>query len=159
MRKYALIKDSVVVQTIDLEDELVPALVANSEMVIDITDQLPQPAIGYVLNGNKLEIPQNNSSREQFEIDLNSRKSEFGIKLSKAAVDKIGARNKILNKSGTQVISLLTQLVGVKSLLETGALGTARYSCVQLKVVYTEYSDIFDEVINQINVFETNFGL
>lgn len=159
MRKYALIKNSMVIETVDLEDEAVPEAMANNEMVVDITDQVPQPAVGYVLNGNTLEIPQNNSSREQFEIDLNSRKAEFGTKLSKSAVDRIGARNKILNKSGTQVISLLTQLIGVKSLLETGALGTARYSCVQLKVVYTEYSDIFDEVINQINVFETNFGL
>jgi hypothetical protein len=115
--------------------------------------------VGWVLNGNKLQIPQNLSSREEFEIDLNSRKAEFGSKLSKSAVDRIGARNKILNKSGSQVISLLTQLLGVKSLLETGALGTARYSCMQLRSLYGEYADIFDEVISQINIFESNFGL
>lgn len=159
MRKYALLKNSVVIQTMDIEDDDVPGIIAMNEMVIDITDQNPLPAIGYVLNGNILEIPQNNSSREQFEIDLNSRKAEFGLKLAKAAIDRIGARNKILNKNGSQVISLLTQLIGVKSLLETGALGTARNSCVQLKSVFTEYVDIFDEVINQINLFETNFGL
>ena len=159
MRKYALIKNSVVIQTVDIEDDDVPGVIAANEMVIDITDQNPLPAIGYILNGNVLEIPQNNSSREQFEIDLNSRKAEFGIKLAKVAIDRIGARNKILNKNGSQVISLLTQLIGVKSLLETGALGTARNSCIQLKSIFTEYVDIFDEVINQINLFETNFGL
>jgi len=159
MRKYALIKNGVVVQTVDLEDESVPEVISKNEMVIDITDEIPQPAAGYVLNGNKLEIPQNNSTREMFEIDLNSRKAEFGIKLTKAAVDRIGARNKILNKNGTQVMGLMTQLLGVKSLLETGALGTARYLCTQLRVVHTEYVDIFDEIISQVNTFEANFGL
>lgn len=159
MRKYALIKNSMVVQTVELEDCAVLEAVANNEMVIDITDQVPQPAVGYVLNGNKLEIPQNISSREQFEIDLNSRKAEFGTKISKSAVNRIGARNKILNKSGAQVTSLLVQLLNVKALLETGALGTARYACTQLREVYMEYADIFNEVINQINDFETNFGL
>lgn len=159
MRKYALIKNSVVVQTVDLEDAAVSEAVASNEAVIDITDQIPQPVVGYVLNGNKLEIPNGESSREQFEIDLNSRKSKFGFLLARQAVNRVGARNKILNKNGAQVISLLTQLLSIKSLLETGALGTARSLCVQFRESYTEYADIFDEVIEQINVFETNFGL
>lgn len=158
MRKYALVNNSTVTKIVEVEEEILDIIKLN-EAVIDITDDVPQPTIGYVLNGNKLQIPQNLSSREEFEIELNSRKAEFGSKLSKSAVDRIGARNKILNKSGPQVISLLTQLLGVKSLLETGALGTARYSCTQLKSTYSEYADIFDEVISQINNFESNFGL
>lgn len=159
MRKYALVNNSMITKIVEVEEDGFSELIRSNEMVIDITDDVPQPTIGWVLNGNKLEIPQNFSSREQFEIELNSRKAEFGSKLAKAAVDRIGARNKILNKNGSQVISLLTQLLGIKSLLETGALGTARYSCMQLKTTYTEYADIFDEVISQINNFESNFGL
>lgn len=159
MRKYALVNNSMVTKLAEIEEDGFPELIKSNDMVIDITDDSPQPTVGWVLNGNKLEIPQNLSSREQFEIELNSRKAEFGSKLAKSAVDRIGARNKILNKSGSQVISLLTQLLGVKSLLETGALGTARYSCMQLKTAYSEYADIFDEVISQINNFESNFGL
>lgn len=159
MKKYALVNNSMVTKLAEVEEDGFPELIKSNEMVIDITDEVPQPTIGWVLNGNKLQIPQNLSSREEFEIDLNSRKAEFGSKLSKSAVDRIGARNKILNRSGPQVIALLTQLLGVKSLLETGALGTARYSCIQLKAVYSEYADIFDEVISQINSFESNFGL
>lgn len=159
MRKYALINGGVVTSTIDAEEESVCDLVKENQMVIDISDISPQPSPGYVLNGNKLEIPQNMSSREQFEIELNSKKSEFGTKIARSAVDKIGARNKILNKNGSQVISLLLQLLSIKSLLETGALGTARSSCSQLKSIHTEYTDIFDEVISQINNFESNFGL
>jgi len=159
MRKYALVNNSIITKIAEIEEDGFAELIKSNDMVIDIADDIPQPTIGWVLNGNRLEIPQNLSSREQFEIELNSRKAEFGSKLAKAAVDRIGARNKILDKSGPQVISLLTQLLGVKSLLETGALGTARHSCIQLKVVYTEYADIFDEAILQINAFESNFGL
>lgn len=159
MRKCALLSNGVVTKILDVEESEMQDLARFSEMLIDITDEVPQPAIGYVLNGNTLQIPQNLSSREEFEIDLNSRKSDFGTKLAKSAVDRIGARNKILAKNGTQVMSLLNQLIGVKALLETGALGTARYSCMQLRVAYTEYQDIFDIVISEINSFESHFGL
>lgn len=159
MRKYALINNNVVTSVVDYDENLVYALSGENQAVIDITDAVPTPTPGFVLNGNKLEFPQGGSSREQFEIDLNDKKTDFGIKLSRLAINKIGARNKILNKTGSQVISLLTQLIGIKSLLETGALGTARASCVQLKTYYTEYMDIFDYVIAQINEFESNFGL
>lgn len=159
MRRYAIITNKVVSSIEALSEEEVESRSRNVEMIIDIEDMVPEPKIGWVINGNQLELPQNTSDREAFEIALNRKKSEFGEELAKNAVDRIGARNKILNKSGTQVMALLTALIGVKSLLETGALGTARSSCAQLKPVYTEYSDIFDIVIEEINNFENNFGL
>lgn len=159
MRTYALVNNAVVTAILEFEDVEFETYARVNHMVIDITDLDPRPQIGWVLNGNILEFPQSLSNREIFEEELNDKKVEFGIKLSRKAINKIGARNKILNKNGTQVIALLTQLVGVKSLLETGALGTARNSCVGLKTVYTEYTDIFDYVIVEINVFESTFGL
>lgn len=159
MRKYALVNNNVVTSVVDHDEDSVSILSSVNESVIDVTDSVPVPTPGFVLNGNKLELPQSLSSREEYEIELNDKKTEFGIKLSRWAINRIGARNKILSKTGPQVIALLTQLIGIKSLLETGALGTARSSCVQLKDYYTEYIDIFDYVIAQINNFETNFGL
>lgn len=159
MRRFAVLKNNVIVETVLLEEDEVKVKSSSSEMLIDIEDMLPQPSIGWVLNGNKLEIPSGCSDRERFEIELASRKTDFGIKLSRTAVDRIGARNKILNKTGEQVATLLNSLISVKLLLETGALGTARAACVQLKLVYTEYADIFDFVVAEINVFESTFGL
>jgi hypothetical protein len=159
MQKYALINNNVVTGVIEVEPEQLTQFISTNDMVIDITNQLPLPAIGYVLNGNRLEIPQGLSSREDFEIELNSKKAKFGTELARVGVDRIGARNKILNKSGPQVINLLTQLIGIKSLLETGALGTARYSCSVLKTNYSEYADIFDYIISEINAFEATSGL
>lgn len=159
MQKYALINNNMVTKVVEIESDQISDHLKSYDMVVDITDMNPQPTIGYVLNGNKLEIPQGGSSREEFEIELNSKKVQFGIKLCSIAINRVGARNKILNKTGAQVVTLLTQLLGVKSLLETGALGTARSICGQLKSVYGEYSDIFDSIISEINSFESTFGL
>lgn len=159
MRKYALINDSIVTQLIEIEQSEYPQYSSNNHMVIDVTDLEPQPQANWILNGNKLEFPNGTSNREILEIQLAGKKADFGIKLARIAIDRIGARNKILNKNGSQVATLLTQLFSVKLLLETGALGTARYSSLQLKAVYTEYSDIFDYVVNEVNNFESAFGL
>lgn len=159
VRKYAALKNGIVSQVLELELEDVLNFSSKHEMILDIEDIVPIPTVGYVLEGNKLVLPQDAVSRELFEIELNNKKSEFGIKLAKDAVNRIGARNKILNKTGPQVTALLTTLIGVKHLMETGALGTARSMCVQLKTVYLEYTDIFDIIINEINIFEANFGL
>jgi len=159
MQKYAILNNNTVTEVVELSDEAYCIYIQNNQMVIDITDMSPQPLVGYVLNGNKLEVPQGRGDREEYEYTLAVKKTDFGIKLARVAVDRIGARNKILNKTGQQVTTLLNVLIGVKMLLETGALGTARYSCTQLKIVYTEYSDIFDNVIEQINSFEISNGL
>ncbi len=159
MRRYALINDGVVVDTVNLEIEELEQIIKDYNSVIDIEDHIPQPNIGWVLVGNKLELPNSISDREKMEVDLNDKKSVFGRKLARDAVNRVGARNKILNKNGAQVTALLNQLLGVKMLLETGALGTARYSCTLLKQVHTEYADIFDLVIDEVNYFEANFGL
>jgi hypothetical protein len=156
MRKYAIVINNVVSSVIQIEPEDFGQYAGT---FIDIEDLSPQPAVGWVLNGNKLEYPIGQSSVEELEIRLAEKKTDFGIKLSYNCINKIGARNKILNKNGTQVTTLLNQLIGVKMLLETGALGTARYSCSQLKLVYTEYADIFDYVISEVNTFESSYGL
>lgn len=161
LKKYAIINNNIVTEIVEIDDETNDfyAYSNKNQLVIDIDSMSPQPVVGYVLNGNKLELPQGFTDREVYEEHLNDLKSTFGTMLSKKCTNKIGARNKILNKNGAQVTALLNTLLGVRFLLEGGALGTARNSCVQLKSVYTEYSDIFDYVINEINIFEQNNSL
>lgn len=154
MQKYAVINNNKITDIRDLEDEEYSFIAKDNQLVINIEGVSPQPQINWILNGNTLEYPKSASSVEEYEIQLASKKCEFGTQLSKDVINKMGARNKILNKSGAQVVAILNQLLGVKLLLETGALGTARASCMQLKLVYTEYEDIFNEIINKINSFE-----
>ncbi len=159
MGRYAVVNNNTVTEIIEIEDDAYTTSLGINQLLISIDGAIPEPKVGFVLNGNLLEVPQGHGDREEYEYALAVKKTDFGIKLSRVAVDRIGARNKILNKSGAQVGALLSVLISVKLLLETGALGTARYSCSQLKIVYTEYSDIFDNVIEQITSFESSNGL
>lgn len=158
-RKYALIQNNIVIAVETIDDDKIDQYSKTHQMIIDIEDIVPQPTINWVLNGNILEIPAGNSDLEKFEELLAEKKIIRGIKLARIAIIKVGARNKILKKSATQVSTLLNQLVPIKMLLETGALGTARDNCRLLKNVYTEYSDIFQLVIDDIDLFERDLGL
>jgi len=161
IKKYAAINNNTVTQVIDIDSESddFQLTAKQHQMLIDIDFLNPTPTVGYVLNGNKLELPQGYTDREMYEEHLNDLKATFGTALARKCTNKIGARNKILNKTGTQVTTLLNVLLGVRFLLEGGALGTARASCIQLKAVYSEYSDVFDYVVNEINIFEQNNSL
>jgi hypothetical protein len=96
---------------------------------------------------------------EQVQIALATKKREAGASISDNLVDLMGARNKILGLSGSQVTSMLQALSPVKALLETGALSTARYYMGILKAGYSSHADIFDVGIADVNKFEQEFGL
>jgi hypothetical protein len=99
------------------------------------------------------------SESEFTERILAKKKREFGLTLSNDCIELLGARNKILSLTSSQVTSMLTNLAPIRALLETGALGTARSALGQLKLAYTSHSDIFDSVILKVNLFEQENGL
>jgi hypothetical protein len=99
------------------------------------------------------------TDQERTERILAKKKREFGLYVANECVELLGARNKILNLSGSQVSAMLSNLMPVKSLLETGALGTARAYLIQLKAAYPNHVDIFQDGIDDINGFEAEFGL
>jgi hypothetical protein len=99
------------------------------------------------------------SEQEREERVLAKIKREFGLYVSNECIELLGARNKILGLTGTQVSSMLSNLMPVKSLLETGALGTARSYMIQLKAAYPNHADVFDDGIQDINEFEAEYGL
>jgi hypothetical protein len=98
-------------------------------------------------------------SQEEIERHLATRKREFGDYLVAEFTDSIGARNKVLNKTTQEIISVLTNLQSIKALLEGGALGTARSMITSIKAAYPDYGDIFQDGIDDINRFEAEFGL
>ncbi len=160
MAKYALVNNNKVTAIIEKsDDESISQEIASNNSVIDITNQSPEPKVGWILNGNKLEVPSGQTSLEEYELELATKKTNFGMELSRRGVDRIGARNKILNKTGAQVTAMLMNLINLKMLLDTGALGTARATLVQFKALYPEYADIFQNAIDEINAFEQSNGL
>jgi len=128
-------------------------LTDNSE--IEFVDQTS--ANSYVLTLNQ---PYNIiSEQERTERILAKRKREYGLYISNECIELLGARNKILNLSGQQVTAMLSALMPVRALLETGALGTARGYLIQFKAAYPNHADIFDDGISDINAFEAEHGL
>lgn len=158
MRKYALLNNNEVVETLDLNEDEVREKSLTYQLIIDIEDMLPEPEIGWHLDGNQL-VAFAPGSQEKIEEELALKKMEKGIEISKLAIKRVGTKNKMLNKSQAQITSLLTTLAGIKALLETGALGTARSNIILVQDGYPEYSEIFQEAIDAINNFEAKYGL
>lgn len=158
MRKYALLNNNIVTEVLNLEENQVQQKSSECQLIIDIEDMLPQPEVGWFLQGNQL-VAFEPISQEKLEEALALKKMEKGIEISKLAIKRVGAKNKILNKTATQITSLLTTLSGIKALLETGSLGTARSNIMLVQAGYPEYSEIFQEVIDSINDFEAKYGL
>ncbi len=158
MRLYALINNNTVTSVESLDDAAVAKAMLENAQVIDVQDAHPVPETGWTLVGNKLE-PFVQLSAEELEEALARRKITSGRLFSRDSIARVGARNKILAKSAQQITQLLTALSGVRTLLETGALGTARDVVQQLKAGYPEYADIFDKLISEIDDFESKYGL
>lgn len=99
------------------------------------------------------------SETESREIDLATRKREYGTYISQELTDLLGARNKILGLTSQQITSMLSTLMPIKTLLETGGLGTARTYIIQLQSSFPQHADIFQDGVDDINEFEQMYGL
>ena len=134
----------------------------NNDSLIEFLTQTDADAYIAINGGTSSQITEPDIlplTPEEIQVILAKKKREFGIYVAAEAIDLIGARNKILNLTGAQVTAMLTNLMSVKALLETGALSTARYYINQLKAAYPTHEDIFQDGIDDINRFEQEFGL
>lgn len=80
---------------------------------------------------------------------------EFGEYLVPELIDMMGSRNLTLIQDGTPVniSTLASDNAGIKLLIETGALSTARSAAMYYKTKYPYHADIYDHVIEDITEF------
>lgn len=154
-RMYALVNDNVVTEVLSLEDIDVPSASQSNQMVIDVDNQIPRPAVGYVLSGNTLVSPSQNMTDDEMDAFQQKSQREFGQKILSDIVDQLGQRNLKLGREGAvfSVTSLASQSASIKLLLETGALKTARTLCNAIKGSFPLHEDIFDSTISNITSF------
>ena len=91
-------------------------------------------------------------------LSQQSKQRDFGLKLSADLVDLMGARNLKFVDTGygnVNVAALLSQLYSIKSLMDTGALKTARSAMIAVKPSFVNYQDIIQLAIDKITVFLT----
>ncbi len=155
MRKYAALNNNIVIAILDLEDNEYSENAKKHDLLIDINDITPEPQIGWVLNGNKLENPNTNLTPDEYDKFQQTTQRKFGQQILIAAVDKVGARNLKLARDGTpaNVAALGNAMASIKLLLEGGALKTARDVCSMIKPAHPNHEDILQSVVDEINAF------
>jgi hypothetical protein len=147
MIKYAFIRDGIVRLIEELDPEVYATHVPHWDCIIDIQNQSPAPAVGWMLIGNTL-VPVSPATQQ-------AEQQIFGASLTLELVNKMGARNLALAQSGTSVnVAALLGTVGtVKSLMETGALKTARTLMQMYSPSFPQHSDIMNEGVLKITAF------
>lgn len=154
IRKFAGIKNNQVVALIDIPEEEYRQSSGNYELLVDVQDAVPMPEVGWFLVGNQIiKINPDGKSQEDLEREKNKWKREFGTALSGEMMDRLGARNVILKKSGAFVTGMLINLGPISSLLNSGAIQTAYAATQSARAAYTEYQDILDLALDRMDSF------
>lgn len=152
MRKYAFLRNNIVLLVDDIDPEEYTNHIRNWDAIIEVEGMNPMPAAGWALIGNLL-LPTS--------PDLQQKEQQlFGAVLAIEMVNKMGSRNLSLAATGASINvgSLLTALGAIKSLMETGALKTARSTMQYYHASFPAYADIIQEGIDKITAFLVSKG-
>jgi hypothetical protein len=152
MAKYAFIKNGVVQLVEDINAEEYPNHIPHWDSIIDVTNLIHEPKIGWIVFNNVLVAV---SPEEQQRVQ-----QIYGTNLALELVNKVGTINLTMASQGetVNVASLLNSLASIKMLLETGALKTARGLCTYYKPQYPAYANVFQLAETEITNFLTERG-
>jgi|GEM_PF-5625418 hypothetical protein len=152
IRKYAFLKNNTVLLIDNIDEVEYVNHIREWDSIIDITDSLPEPRTGWILDGNIL-VPVSPDEQQRTQ-------QAFGSALALELVNRMGARNLQLASQGTpvNVAALLSSVGGIKSLIETGALKTARSILIVSAPNFPDHADIFNYGSSQITSFLQSKG-
>jgi hypothetical protein len=100
------------------------------------------------------------SERQRQNLERQTTQREYGEVKIKELIDKMGERNLQLSQDGVAVNigALATDNLGLKVLVETGALTTACGLAGQLKSKYPTHSDIYEDMVEEVMNWLTAMG-
>jgi hypothetical protein len=157
MSLHAFINNKTVVKVEDITEQQWSEQIQQYETIINIDGVTPSPSVGW-----KLEGVQFTSSVTPPPSTLTQQQNQriFGEKLAKTLVDEMGAINLELGLTGVNpdIISLLQTLGSIKTLLETGALKTARGALMVNKPQNGPYVSVFELGVDEITTFLGEMG-
>ncbi len=145
--KYAILINNVVVEIREVSDEDIQEVASKSQAIISIDDLVPQPAIGWILEGNVLQASSPALQQTVSDAIL------FGRALKDDVTARIGARNLILNKTEAEISTLVSQLINIGFVLEGGALKTARGIIQAIKPMHPAHALELQYAIDQITEY------
>ncbi len=155
MRLHAYVKGSRVEKIESISESQWIQDISNYEAIIDIEDMGVRPLVGWVADSALNFEPAEPLSNEQALSLQQAAQRIYGYKLVESLTDKVGSRNLLLSSQGesVNVSSLLQTLGGIKGLMETGSLKTARGAIPSVKPMLPLYEDILDAAIASITAF------
>lgn len=158
--KHAILNNNIVTEVREVSEDQYADLARANQLLIDISAQIPEPSVGWILAGNRLRPAEPETSPDVMDGIQQSAQRKFGEILLLILVDKIGARNLKLSRESTpvDVAALATQMASIKLLLETGALKTVRGICNALKPAFPLHADILTYAITEITNFLISQG-
>lgn len=151
MRKYALVKDNVVVSVETLDESQYRDRARDYQLIIDIEDMVFEPQVGWILEGNQLKNFSIDLSNEQLEDMRMRARFKIGNKICNEAVIMISGRNRTLGKNSTEVNQIITIFTPIEMAMRKCALPTALGGISQMRSGFPEYHDIFDYVIAELS--------
>lgn len=130
-----------------------------SSAFLDGAIEITQQDLDALISSIDLTIYNQEIQKEQ-NLKRQQAQREFGELLIPQLIDSMGERNLTLIQNGTSVdIAALAQdNAGIKLLIETGALSTARYVCSLLRAKYPTHDDIYGFVMDEITSFLISKG-
>lgn len=155
MRLHAYVRGSRVEKIESISESQWIQDISNYEAIIDIEDIEVRPLVGWTADSALNFEPAEPLSSEQALSLQQIDQRIYGYKLAESLTDKVGSRNLLLSSQGesVNVSSLLQTLGGIKGLMETGALKTARGAIQSVKPMLPLYEDILDAAIASITAF------
>lgn len=152
MRKYALLRDNVVVDIKNLESSDLEQVIPTCQQIIDVEDATIPPQVGWVLDGNCLKAGQTPSPSARLALIMDMR-FKFGNKLADEMVKKMSIRNLALIAAG-QTLNINTVIVtfsGIESAMRKCAIPTAKSGILAMSSSYPEYTEEFTYAISEID--------
>lgn len=160
MRLHAYIKSSHIEKLEEISESKWTQDINSYDAIIDIHDTIPRPMVGWRFNSSlQFESSQPLSSEQSLSLQQTSQRL-YGFKLAEELTDMIGTRNLFLASQGSavNVTALLQALGGIKGLLETGALKTARGIVATIAPAYPAYQDILELALSKMTSFLQDNG-
>lgn len=155
-RLHAYIKDYVVVKIKEIDEDQYFLDLPAYDTIVDVHDYSIAPEIGWKMVGGKI-LPDDSQSPSPLEsmVYQQTHQRLFGQKLLIQATDRVGIYHFYLASIGQSVdlAAFGSAMIGLKTLLEGGALKTARGMLIQTKIAMPGYAEIFDWVIAEISNF------
>lgn len=150
---FAIINNNKVVEVKELEEVSYRITAAINDLVLDISDTIPQPQVDWLLQGNKLVPNGAGATAQEITEQIVAKHIIVGKRIKDAAAARLGGRNLILGKTSAEIATFVGQVISIGFLLEGGALRTARSAIEGLKAGYPDYTSELEKVIDEITAF------